>query len=866
MSNSMGKFLVSVAAVTCAACSHAPDKPVEQPVEQVVQQDEETAAKTLRAPNPEELERFIQDHHFRVYGAWVSVDHVDLDGEGLPELVIKAQCDAGRCVNNLFTINSTAYYVYRVVGDGELEMFHKEPVFVSETARVTYVDVDGDGNRDLLFDDHPEYGERRKGFCLMKEDRSGTRRELLLTPNLMDAVLIDIDADGAMDLITYHFKISPPAPYNYYMPPVLPELGKFESKFWSIRPDGSIGPALEVSADDLQAAFERVASRPDADALVIAQHLVAMKQLGIKPPGLDQHLNKIMKRFGVLTSRGDSYTRSYQYQYAPTPQDNIAGDLPTSQPDYGMYGGPYYNPSFTSFVSPERFLLLYSLAGWDDSSAVVAWSEKMTGKVRSHEELGLLTELIIDHSSEGDSGEIVAARLEEALDVLLEIPEPANPFDYGTFSMSVNEVGGKIWRAHGVAVQLSARYDEFDEVNEVLRRSYKKLVKKPNLLNQMFTQSALGTAFVPVIIEQPASKLSPEVADAVATILDGYVGQLEAKHGEIPKDQVPKLAKFIKGYISSGRGTRMDLFVRLIKPLGLEEDFAARAKSLKKKFLSGRMSQTERYEMANVGYFLLDISSHLSKSERDWWVTLFYKQSSQYALEGALSQRCYELATITDEQRDEVFEILELIPDNFITYNTCIMPIVERYKSSAELAVPEPERERARAFISGLVKKSSSAQDIAMNLRYAEDIGVEDLTGLARKIWSRRRRRPGTDSARHQALVLLAASGDAAAIKALRETHEKIFSDFGWTSKTPDFLPDTFFQALVSRDKPEDIERLIELVGADWFDAGYCFSLNITFPSSALSIAMTEEQRKQIYAVCPSPYDQPAEPAVPIPF
>ena len=794
-----------------------------------------------------ELEAFLKQSRFDLYGGQVYSQYVDLDGEAPRELLVEVRCEPGSCEGEFYSIQGSTYFLFALSSLEAPEELVSEPISLGPESTAQMADLDGDGKADLILSGVNKQGARQLKIYSVMGKLIANRFDGALAYGTIAQSVMDVDGDGSMEVVTFQRDTSPPTqayydPYGYnngYGTQInATALEDLTAQVWSIG-RGSLSLKSLERYDGLERALKQMGSSGESDVMELARLMIFARERELEVALPEGVAERLMAEYDRRHAKGE------EVQLEP----KVTDPYNEGYPSYDAYGNPIDRAEEEKIPAYSMTLLLAALKGVEREQ-VATWSKGRLSQARGIDELGALLEVALSSAPERDRDRIATEMLSEQFDVLLkEGPNSPNFYQLAYYDPSMGEMD-QVQRAFFVVSFLLDEKLELKGRERVLAQFVKESTSRYEIMSTLLPQQPLSTAIVPHLVTLDLASMPPEFVSVVlSSILPNYFMQ---NPDAFDQETKKKFALSLNTLMKKQPARRNEVFYFIsnyFPDAAFGPAIATMLSSLRAKFESGRATQADRDGMYNAAALLPMAMDSLDKEEREWWTNYVYRQGMGYTLDAKFSETCYDLAGRSEEEIDALFSALETLPKESTLATMCLPYLVNSGFSEGASPLSEAQRERLPEVIATRLDPEGDEYQLQQLL-----MALEQYTGaesIASPIWKVvKKRRTVTDTARFQALVLLVKMGDEAALKQLKRDAKEIFQSDKLRAANPYFNDYYYADALARQSEQPFIELMLEVGEDSKTLPASCSMLRDYMESYGRTYELNEAQKARYDTIC----------------
>ena len=761
--------------------------------------------------SPEALQAFLDRSRFDMFGGEVRSQYLELDGHAPRELLVEVRCVGNACAGDHYSIKGSLYFLYDLSTSLDApELWTPKPISMGPGASVQVADVNSDGKDDLLLSGATTtYSRSLKIYSVMGRLLS-TRFEGEMPQNTVAQLTVDLDQDGSVEIVTLQRQVnvseSQPYPNGYYQGSML-TVGMLDNlvvQSWDVR-RGNLNLKTVENRAGLGALYERQLTElgEETSLEALSTTLAMLRVIGENKTISTELAASIMSAYDKRAEGGDVL------KIRPVSQDPYHNGYP----QYDAYGN-LIPPEASAAPSFDLFLLLAALTG-QPSQEVRLWAQDKLTEAGSMDEVSAFLELTLSTLPADQRDKTLATMLEQSLDVLItEGPQSPNFYNLAYIDPYNNQGSfGNVQRSYFVASYLLDEQVKFDGKGKIIRNFLTRSTREPYTLQTLLPQYPFITAIAPHVMEMDFSKLPSEVVTTLFNqVLPHYISTVN-QQGGLNKETKERFIASVQRYIKAnpGRQSEVMYFITNYMP---DPSFgpivAPSLKRLRDVFESGRATQEDRNNMYTAAAMLPLAMSSLSKKDREWWINYVYRQGMGYTVDASLSAGCYDLRSQTDEQIETILDSMETLPRESTVAASCLPYMLGVYDDGVS-PLAEKFQERLPELLRKRLKVMEDEYQIQQFLVSLD--AYDKLSELESELWGvvKRRKSNYFDTARYQALVMLARLDDARAKKQLEAISKDAFTDSAERRKASYFNEYFYVDALARQKEPYFNELLLEM-------------------------------------------------------
>lgn len=799
-----------------------------------------------------ELERFLAQSNFDLFGGEVRSQYLELDGSAPRELLVEVRCAGKACTGDHYSIKGSLYFLYDLSTSLDApEMWTPKPISIGPGSSVQVADINGDGKDDLLLSGATkDFSRSLKIYSVMGRLLS-TRFEGEMPQHTITQLVVDLDQDGSMEIVTLQRQadVSESQPYynNGYYQTNLLSVGMLDDLVvqpWDVR-RGSLSLKTVESRAGLEALYERqLADLGKGTSLEeLSTTLVMLRQSGKTQPLPDKVLKALMTTYDERVEEGE------ELRVRPAQaQDPYANGYP----QYDAYGN-VMQPEPGDAPSLDLFLMVAALSG-QSSQDVRLWAQDKMATAQSIDALSAFLELTLSTVTESERDKALETMFRKSLDVLItDGPQSPNFYNLAYIDPYTND--GKIsdvQRSYFVASYLLDEKVQFAGKGEVIRNFLTQSTKEPYALQTLLPQYPFVTSIAPHVLEMDLNKLPPEVVSTLFNqVLPNYISVIN-QQGGLEKEKKERFIASVQRYLKANPG-RQNEVVYFITNYMPDPSFgpilAPSLKRLREVFESGRATQDDRNNMYNAAAMLPLAMSSLSKKDREWWVNYVYRQGMGYSLDSSISAGCYDLGAQTDEQIEMILDSMETLPPESTVTATCLPYMLGVYNGGVS-PLPETYQKRLPDLLRKRLKTMEDEYQTQQLLVSLES--YDKLADLESELWVvvKKRKSNYFDTARYQALAMLSKLGDKKARKQLEAISKDAFTDSAKRRKVSYFNEYFYVDVLARQQDPYFVELMLDMAEQKDVVPTSCQLIHDYIVSYGQSDSFTDAQQKRHSKLC----------------
>lgn len=793
----------------------------------------------------EELSRFLTTSNFDMYGGVVSSQYIDLNGVAPRELLVEVRCAQQSCYGDFYKIQGSNYFLYSLSESlDNPQMLTPKPISMGPDGQAQMADIDGDKQADLLISGQGRDGSRHLKIYSVLGKLLSSRFEGSLPYGAISQLIMDLDEDGSMEIVTLQQQdTSTQAMNGYgggygYGPGIQADLlDSLTVQTWQVS-RGSLNLKSVKSQSGLAKAFEAMRANPDTPIMDLARAMILMRHYKqtVKDPG--PLLVRIMETYDALRKNGQKFSITTQQQD------------PYNYPQYDPYGNPITPDEFANTPSYDMYVLLGAMK-LPNQPAVASWSEAYVGEANTLDELSAQLELSLGAAPDDRREELSIKYLDHAFNVLLdEGPNSPNFYNLAYFDPSIQQME-PVQRQFFIASFLLDPSFAFKGREQVIKRFLDRSVKNPMAMQTLLPQYPLAQAISPYLMEMDLAKMPSDFVSVMLNqILPTYISTAQAQGG-LKEESKKKLAANLKSFMTRYPDRRNEVlyFVsNYFQDQAFAPIIASMMSDLRTKFEGGRATQADRDNLYNVSMLLPIAMTELNTSDRKWWINYVYRQGMGYNLDAKLSEGCYDLKSQSDAQIETILSSMETLPKESTLASMCLPYMLGVYDLGTS---PLKDKYKARLpdIIDARLQPGGDEYQLQQFLMTLEN--YDKLSEFAPSLWRVAKKRKGPmDTARYQALVMLAKMGEKDAMKQLRKTSKKLFTDTKFRDKNP-YFNDYFYVDLLARQQSTELlELMFELAEDKKILPNSCVLLRDYMQSYGRTADFSAEQQTRWEKLC----------------
>ncbi len=802
----------------------------------------------------EELAQFLQKGNFDVYGGVVSSEYIDLDGQAPKELLVEVRCSQQTCSGDFYKIQGSSYFLYSLASLNNPQLLTPRPISLGPDGQSQMADIDGDKQQDLLLSGQGRDGTRQLKVYSVLGKLLSVRFEGSLPYGSISQLILDLDEDGAMEIVTLQQdSTQDPSsqPYGYggygyggygYGPAIQSNLlGSLNVQTWQIS-RGSMNLKNVSGHSGLAKSFESMRKNDKTSIMDLARGMVLMRHYKVPIENPGPLLERMMAEYDVLRKNGQKLQLSKQND-------------PYGYPQYDAYGNPIAVDEFANTPSYEMFMLLAAMR-LPNQEKVAEWSASYVDRANTLDELSAQLELSLAAAPDDRRNTLSTTYLDRAFDVLLtDGPNSPNFYNLAYFDPNLQEME-TVQRQFFIASFLLDPSFEFEGREQAIKRFLDKSVKNPMAMQTLVPQYPLAQAISPYIIEMDFARLPSDFVSVLLNqILPTYVSTAQAE-GSFSKEKKEKLASSLKSFMTKYPDRRSEVLYFIsnyFQDPAFGPIIAPMMADLRKKFESGRATQSDRDSLYNVSMLLPMAMDELSKSDRKWWINYVYRQGMGYNLDAKLAEGCYNLGEQSEEQIDTILSSMETLPRESTLASMCLPYMLGIYEGGKS-PLSETQQEKLPGIIDARLQPGGDEYQLQQFMMSLET--YENLDDFAPSLWRVVKKRKGdADTARYQALVMLTKMGEKGALKQLKKVSKKLFTDKKFRDKNP-YFNDYFYVDLLARQNGNAaiLELMFELAEDKKIVPNSCTLLRDYMQSYGRNAEFTDSQQTRWETLCGGSY------------